>query len=140
MTKHQQGFTLIEVLAAFIVFSLIFAIAMQLTTASINSVGSTKSYNEAALWAESKLTELRQRKDITTGSEHGELNEHFRWELQVSDYEPHWPLSDDGSASITDSPAIPLLVLKHVQLDIYWKKDKKHTRFVTLIARQSDQN
>ncbi|MFT7389339.1 MAG: general secretion pathway protein I [Candidatus Endobugula sp.] len=136
---RQKGFTLIEVLAAFMVFSLVFAVAMQLTTVSIKNVALTKDYNQAAFWAQTKFSEIRQRQIFEKGSESGRFNERFNWQLDISPYAPHWPLlenNDDVFASSEEDIDSPFELLR-LHLVILWENGKNKTSFTTIVVRKN---
>ncbi|SFR59986.1 hypothetical protein SAMN04488073_3249 [Marinobacter gudaonensis] len=133
--SSSRGFTLIEVLAAFIVFTLIFATVLQLTTVSYRSVARSQEYTEAALWAESKLVELVHRETLSVGTESGEFNQRFRWELDVSPFSAEASLlelySDDDSSRLE-----PWVTVMRVELKVFWLDDRHQQSFVTLVSRE----
>ena len=135
--NKQCGFTLIEILAAFLVFILVFAFAMQLTASSNRTILSSKRYTQAALWAETKFEEIRYRGELEEGYESGSYGDFF-WELTITPYEEsNWPVQKE-SDSFVDTSILPPLLLIKVELNIYWADRGKQERFSTLVSRSID--
>ncbi|MFT5421692.1 MAG: prepilin-type N-terminal cleavage/methylation domain-containing protein [Candidatus Endobugula sp.] len=135
--KYSKGFTLIEILAAFFIFSLIFAVGVQLGTVSLRTVALTHHYNQVAFWAESTLIELRHSDDLKEGTESGSYNERINWELTISAYDTHW--SDSNSDTLEKNNLnqknnnLPGYRLLHAKLHIIEKNTRHNTTFTTLI-------
>ena len=56
LARHRQaGFSLIEMVAAFLVFAIGMGVLMQVLATSMHSTRTSGDYTMAALWAESKL-------------------------------------------------------------------------------------
>ena len=54
--RHRQaGFSLIEMVAAFLVFAIAIGVLMEILATSVHSTRASNAYTMAALWAESKL-------------------------------------------------------------------------------------
>lgn len=81
--QRQRGFTLIEVLAAFMVFALLFGVILQILSTSVNNTRLSEDYTRAALWAQSKLDVLGLEEMLEPGSQRGAFDEEFSWTLEV---------------------------------------------------------
>lgn len=80
--KREQGFSLLEVLVAFMVLALTLTIIMQIFSGGLRNIGRSDDYTRAVLLAESKLTEL-----AASSLEPKELSgaaENFRWAGAIS--------------------------------------------------------
>lgn len=56
--KREQGFSLLEVLVAFMVLALTLTIIMQIFSGGLRNIGRSDDHTRAVLLAESRLTEL----------------------------------------------------------------------------------
>lgn len=142
--SSQAGFTLVEVIAAFVVFALLFTSILQIMQQSLRSTQRTTDYTHMTLWAQSKLDSLGVEEPLAAGMYTGTFFNHrnpsgnrqqnheqgYRWELTVS------PLAIDSldglnsaSSSADKSPAIDLWEIK---LTVFSQHDRRQTRFTTL--------
>lgn len=123
---RQAGFTLIEVMAAFMVFSLLFGVVLQILSTSVGNTRISSEYTQAALWAQSKLDVLGLESMIEPGVTHGEFDDRFSWTMEVSETE----VVDDRALDLQDELPIALY---HVHLLIEWGEDgRRQAEFETL--------
>ena len=88
--KRQHGFTLIEILATFVLMAIILPAAMKGISLSSKMAGHSKKMVEAAALAETKLTEIIINKDWTGGEQDGDFEDEwpdYSWSLTVEDWE-----------------------------------------------------
>ena len=132
--KQQTGFTLIEIIAAFVIFALLYATVLKIYTVSLRSTVRSGGYNQALLWAQSRFDALGVENQLASGYEKGEFNEHYRWEQEVSPYEFEW--QDDsvtvGKVAVVENP----VELIHVRLKVLWDDDERQATFTTLRSRR----
>ncbi|MCB1613186.1 MAG: prepilin-type N-terminal cleavage/methylation domain-containing protein, partial [Xanthomonadales bacterium] len=126
---RQQGFTLIEVLVAFIVFVLIFGAVLDALGMAMRNTRRSAEVSEAALWAQSKLDAVGTIEELEEGNERGEFNQQFRWELDIRKQEVP---RTDGLASDT----FPV-DLYRVDLTVSWgdANQRKEQHFITLRSK-----
>ncbi|MEE4173247.1 MAG: prepilin-type N-terminal cleavage/methylation domain-containing protein [Xanthomonadales bacterium] len=84
---RQRGFTLLEVLLAFVVFALTFATVLEIVAASTRSTVRAKDYSEAALLAQSLAEQLGSDLPIEAGSYSGETEDGIAWIIEITDFE-----------------------------------------------------
>ncbi len=90
MKRHElvvgkgEGFTLIEVLVAFSILSLTLAALFSLLSSGARSTRVADEYDDAVVWAESKLAELGVSEPLRVGTTRGYFDKRFQWVLQVS--------------------------------------------------------
>jgi general secretion pathway protein I len=127
--SRQQGFTLIEVLVAFIVFVLIFGAVLDALGMAMRNTRRSAEVSQAALWAQSKLDAVGTIEELEEGNERGEFNQQFRWELDIRKQEVP---RTDGLASDT----FPV-ELYRVDLAVSWgdANQRKEQHFVTLRSK-----
>lgn len=126
------GFTLIEILAAFLVFGLSFGVIMQIMSSSLRNTRAASDLTQAALYAQSKIDMLGIEAPVEEGSESGEFDERYRWKMQADLY----TVDDDRGI---DQQMIPV-DLYRISLQVIWDKGgrEKTSTFTTLYAQ--DQN
>jgi general secretion pathway protein I len=85
--QKNGGFTLLEVLLAFLVFALSFATVLEIMSGSIRNTVRAREYTEAALIAQSVMDRLGLEITLVQGaSSSGESGDHH-WELDIGAYE-----------------------------------------------------
>ena len=85
--RRQSGFTLLEVLLAFVIFALTFATVLEIVAASTRSTMRASAYSEAALLAKSLAEQLGTEIPIEAGSYSGETEDGIAWVIEISDFE-----------------------------------------------------
>lgn len=80
---HARGFSLIEMVAAFLVFAIGIGVLMQVLATSMRSTRQSADYTMAALWAQSKLDTVGVGAPIEAGSSSGRFDDNYRWELNI---------------------------------------------------------
>jgi general secretion pathway protein I len=122
-SRHQSGFSLIEVIAAILLLAIAFTALMQVAGASVKLTQNAAEHSEAALWARSKLDSVFVGQALQPGSTSGQFNAKFRWQLDVT------PWTQAGAAP----PNAPLH-LYQLDLDVLWgpQAHPKSAHFRTL--------
>lgn len=87
MPKHftQRGFSLIEVLVAFVLLSFSLAVILQIFSGSLRNVAAARNYTNAMVLADAKLSSLGSELPIETGEVTGEDGD-FVWRLSITPY------------------------------------------------------
>lgn len=106
--SRSGGFTLLEVLLAFVVFAVSFALVMEILAGSMRSTVRARDYSEAALLAQSLMEDVGTEVPLEQGSWQGEQPGGYRWTIDISPYEGG---QDDGRT-------MELAELNNTQL--YW--------------------
>lgn len=83
LPRRQSGFTMLEVLVAFIVFVLIFGAVLEALGMAMRNTRRSSEVSVAALWAQSKLDAIGTIEELDEGSESGDFDEKYRWQLEV---------------------------------------------------------
>ena len=83
-----RGFTLLEVLVAFLILSLSMSVLMRIVSQSLNSLAVAERHQSAVQLAESKLAEVLIGLDESgRGTQQGKLGRDFSWRSEVEPYE-----------------------------------------------------
>ncbi len=113
----QSGFTLLEVLLAFVIFALSFAVVLEILGGSMRSSVKAREYTEAALLGQSLMDLVGTEIPLSAGSLTGEAPGGYRWELVITRYSPLFEV--DRSLELAELSATALFL---VDLDIDWSE------------------
>lgn len=106
-SRHQGGFSLLEVIAAIMLLAIAFTALMKVAGASISLIQNSADHSEAAMWARSRLDSAFVGEPIKPGTSSGQFNQRFSWQLQVTPWNENTP------------PNAPLH-LYQLDLDVMW--------------------
>ena len=110
--KNSGGFTLLELLLAFMVFALSFATVLEILTGSMRNTVRARHFTEAALTAQSLMDQVGVVIPLESGQQiDGESGE-YRWELEIYEYEDEE--TGLGNPELAELTGIGLL-----QVDLY---------------------
>jgi len=126
---RQRGFTLLEIMLAFVIFALVFAASLQVLTGALRNTGRSEDYSQAALWAQSKMDTVGIDPVVEEGSFSGEFENDYEWQMEISVYEP--PVTQEGSGVLEVDVPVELYL---VELTVMWGSDnqRRQARFQTL--------
>lgn len=85
----KNGFTLVEILATFVLIAIILPVAMEGISLSTRMASESRRKIEAGTLAEKKLTEITITRDWINGDQSGDFgNEYpeFKWRYKVSEW------------------------------------------------------
>lgn len=123
--SRQAGFTLIEVMVAFMVFALLFGVVLQILSTSVGNTRLSGEYTQAALWAQSKLDALGLEGMIEPGVSQGSFNDSYDWTMEVSETEVVDERALDAQQELP-------IALYHIRLTVEWGDGRRQAVFETL--------
>jgi general secretion pathway protein I len=85
--RASKGFTLLEVLLAFVVFALSFTAVLEILTGSMRNTVRAREYTEAALVAQSVMDQLGLDLPVEQGANYSGESGDYQWELNIGLYE-----------------------------------------------------
>lgn len=159
-----RGFSLIEMIAAFLVFAIAMGVLMQVLATAMRATRQSSDYTMAALWAQSKLDTVGVGQRIETGHSNGRFDDTYRWQLDIDQVDPSNveppPQTSVGVANINQQtnanvaaaaaaasagvPPPPPFDLYQIDLTVIWGADsalRSHSaHFGTLRAQNPDPN
>ncbi|HEY7871639.1 MAG TPA: prepilin-type N-terminal cleavage/methylation domain-containing protein [Rudaea sp.] len=149
MPQRQRGFTLIELVAAFVIFAIGFGVLLQILSTCLHTTAQAADYTRAALWAQSLLDVQGVGEPVKDGDFSGAFDDKYRWHLQVARIPPQdiAPVAsavpaagNTGAAPVSMTPVAPSIDLYKLQLDVTWGSIylQHDARFVTLRAQNPD--
>lgn len=113
-SRHQAGFTLLEVIAAIVLLGVAFAALMKVAGASMALTRNASTHSAAAMWARSALDSAFVTTPIKPGHSAGRFDRQFAWQLDVSPWTSARAGPDDGSNPL------PTLALYQLDLTVSW--------------------
>ena len=117
----RNGFTLIELVAAFAIFAIGVSIALSIGANALGMAKRSAEYTRAALHAQSMLDVLGVGEPLEEGGDSGEFDDGYRWELAITEEEP--PAADTGAVE-----TIPI-ELYRIELVVRWDDDRREAKF-----------
>jgi general secretion pathway protein I len=97
--SRQVGFSLLEVLVAFVILALVGTTIFRLFGASLNNAGAADEYSRVAAFAESRLTMLALDLPLRETSDQGTSDDgRYAWTSKVESYVP--PGASDDQARL----------------------------------------
>ncbi len=119
--EHQAGFTLLEVLVAFVVLALVLGVILRIHSQGLERVGESDLQTRAVMLAESKLALLGADIPLEEGETQGEAEGGLAWTLRLSSYEPEQeePQAAAAEGMIT-LPPVEAVQLLRVEVVVSW--------------------
>lgn len=140
--KHQRGFSLIEVVIAFVLLAVSLGILIAILGGGLAQVRNASDATGATLLAESLLADVGVLGPIEPGTVQGEdAKGRYRWTLAVTEAPDPAPVADNGDGLDTVELAGRVQsvapVLYQLQLDVSWGEGDyaRSLRFTSLRAR-----
>ena len=86
--RHQRGFSLIEILVAFMILAMSLTVVYRIFSSGLRNVALAEDYAEAVLVAEAQLSAIGISEPLQRGVTVGVWDERFRWRRIVDEYVP----------------------------------------------------
>ena len=129
MKRSCRGFSLLEVLVAFIILALALGVLMRIFSGGLGNIGLAEHYSKAVAIAEIKLAAVGVESPLTEGENSGE-EQGYAWRTSVRRY---------AEETSPVEPATLLLDLYEVEVIVNWDDSTKPrgVRLVSLRAANS---
>jgi len=127
--RGSGGFTLLEVMLAFVIFALSFATVLEIMAGSMRSVRRASDDTEVALLAQSVMDLVGTEIPIEEGQYSGTGMDRYQWQLGVYLYE-----SGGDDVSTQELAEMSGIELYRVDLDIDWEtgRNQRNLHFSTI--------
>ncbi len=89
--RRQEGFSLLEVLVAFVILSISLGVLLQVFATGLRNAGTADDYTQATLYAESILAAIGRETPLNEGQHSGPINDRFSWRSTVAPYTDDMP-------------------------------------------------
>ena len=129
--RNNGGFTLLELLLAFMVFALSFATVMEILSGSMRNTVRARHYTEAALTAQTVMDQVGVEIPVEPGFTMSGESGGYRWELEIYDYE-----GAESESNAVELAELTGIVLLQVDLYVSWGEPPRDQsrRFSTVKA------
>lgn len=127
----KRGFSLLEVLVAFVVLSLALSVIMRIFSQGMSSVSESEHHARAVMLAESKLALLGADIPLEEGETSGDSEDKLHWRVRVTAYDP-----DKAKAAQEvklPTPTLPVRLL-HVEIEVSWGASPDAPRRMRLVT------
>lgn len=84
--SYQQGFSLIEILVAFMILAMSLTVIFRIYSGGLRNVSLAQDYALAELLAESQLSVVGINAALEEGTTSGEWNDRFSWQRDIARY------------------------------------------------------
>lgn len=128
--RGARGFTLLEVLIAFVIAALALGVMFEVAVGALRATQVSARYEEAVVRARSHLAMVTNGGSLMPGDWSGEDGGGYRWHIHVA-------AVAEGAAHPNGAPTVPL-ELYSVSVWITWSEDER-TREVRLDTEQIGQ-
>lgn len=118
MANRSRGFTLLEVMLAFVVFALSFAAVLEILAGSMRSVSQASDDTEVALLAQSLMDTVGTEIPVEEGQYSGSSMERYNWTLNISLYAA--TEGNESSMHAQELAELSGVELYYVDLNIDW--------------------
>ena len=115
-----RGFTLLEVMLAFVVFALSFAVVLEIMAGSVAGIRRASDDTEVALLAQSLMDRVGLEIPLEEGQYDGEELDRYRWQLDIFLYDP-----GDQDVYMLELAELSGVMLYKVTLDIEWDAGRR---------------
>ena len=124
--SRQGGFTLVEVMAAFAIFAVLFGVTLQILSTAISNTRRSGDFTQAALMAQGHLDMVGIEGLPEPGISSGNYDDTYSWELVIEPYQ----IQDDRGVMYDELP----IELYYVGLTVFWGDpgNQREARFETL--------
>jgi general secretion pathway protein I len=131
-SRGSRGFTLLEVLLAFVVFALSFAVVLEILGGSMRNSVRAREYTEAALLGQSLMDLVGTEIPVEAGGRDGDAPGGYRWRMDISLYLP----AEDEVRTL-EVAELSATALYWVDLEVAWGEAPRdrQVHFVTVRSR-----
>lgn len=118
MASNSRGFTLIEVLVAFMILAISLVVVMQLFSGSLKAGAVSVDYFYGIFHAQEKMEEILAREKLSAGTRSGTFEDGYEWTAEIS----HVLLETEDGRELPFSEY-------QVSLLVKWEKGGRERRF-----------
>lgn len=117
MYKFSRGFSLLEVLVAFVILALILGVLMQIFSGGLRNASRVDEYQQAMLLGQSKLASIGIETPLKVSESNGEFDAVYRWHVSIRPYLVAPTQTSDQTG--LPVPIVPVSLLE-VEIQVLW--------------------
>ena len=117
MRKSNRGFSLLEVLVAFVILALVLGVLMQIFSGGLRNASLAGEYQHAVLLGQSKLASVGIETPLKEGESNGEFDAVYRWQASIRPYLDSQAQAE-GQAGLP-APLLPVTLME-VEIRVLW--------------------
>ncbi|MGA9572675.1 MAG: type II secretion system protein [Lysobacterales bacterium] len=123
----SKGFTLLEVMLAFVIFALSFAVVLEIMAGSMRSVVRAKDDTEVALLAQSIMDQVGNEIPVEQGEYDGTNMDRYHWNMDISLYDASADSENTGGAGGVSQELADMSGIELYRVDLYvdWDTGKR---------------
>lgn len=125
MKPACRGFSLLEVLVAFIILSLALGVLMRIFSGGLGNIGAAEHYSRAVAIAESQLAAAGVESPLSEGEYSGETENAYAWRTSIQ--------RDDAATPLLEG-VVPPLDLYRVEVSVSWDHTAATPRTLRLVT------
>lgn len=118
MHKFSRGFSLLEVLVAFVILALILGVLMQIFSGGLRNASRVNEYQQAMLLGQSKLASVGIETPLKVSESNGEFDAVYRWHVSIRPY-LETPTTQASEQTGLPVPILPVSLLE-VEVQVLW--------------------
>lgn len=123
--RRSGGFTLLEVMLAFVVFALSFATVLEIMAGSMRSVRRASDDTEVALFAQSIMDLVGTEIPLEEGQYDGTGMDRFNWRLGIYLYQAGDGENSDDVGHTQELAEMSGIELYLIELDVDWESGRR---------------
>ena len=122
--QRSGGFTLLEVMLAFVIFALSFATVLEIMAGSMRSVGRASDDTEVALLAQSLMDLVGNEIPVEEGEYSDTAMDHYKWQMNISLYDVS---SESGGEGVGTQELADMSGIELYRVDLYmdWETGRR---------------
>jgi general secretion pathway protein I len=117
MRRSQSGFSLLEVLVAFVILALAMGVLMRIFSGGLQNATRAGDYQQAVMLAQSKLASIGIEVPLNENESDGEFDSKYRWHVSIRRFQDTAAQAD--AAAATPAPPLPVRLLE-VEVQVLW--------------------
>jgi len=121
---YSGGFTLLEVMLAFVIFALSFATVLEIMAGSMRSVARANDDTEVALLAQTLMDQVGTEIPVEEGAYSGTSMDRYNWNMDITLYDASEE-PDKAGMSTTELAELSGVELYRVDLDVDWESGRR---------------
>lgn len=123
--RSARGFSLLEVLVAFVILALVLGTLMEIFSGGLRNVSLAGEYQRAVLLGQSKLAAVGIESPLAEGESQGEFDPIYRWQIVIKPFqdnqmEPGEPAAPAAPGAPEPVAAVLPVTLLEVEIRVLW--------------------